>query len=120
MDLYLDDDIADGLLVKLLRAAGHAVLIPTLAGTAGAKDPKHFIEAIKRGHILLTGNHKDFELLDELVRLVGGKHPGILVVRKDNDPKRDMTQKQIVRAIRNFAALGTAALNSLHILNHYR
>src|SRR5262249_23285888 len=37
MNLYLDDDSADSLLVKLLGRAGHDVLIPADLGAVGKK-----------------------------------------------------------------------------------
>jgi hypothetical protein len=119
VNLYIDDDSVDGLLIKLLRAAGHDVVIPHDIGRDGAKDPVHFMEAIQRSRAVLTKNSDDFELLHRLVRLVSGHHPGILVVRKDNDPKRDMSQKQIVRAIRRFESSGVAVADGFHILNFY-
>ena len=42
-----------------------------------------------------------------------------IVVRKDNDPKRDMDQKQIVRAIRNFVSSGMRVEDGIHVLNFY-
>ena len=69
---------------------------------------------------MLTQNHDDFKLLHELVRLVGGHHPGMFVVRKDNDPTRDMSPKAIGRAIRNLATAGVPIADSFHILNHWR
>lgn len=120
MILYLDDDSVDGLLIKLLRAAGHDVLIPADIGAAGKKDPAHFKLAIEHGRVLLTRNHEDFELLHVLLRFVGGRHPGILVVRKDNDAKRDMKRHHIVRAIRNLMSSGMTIEDDLHILNNYR
>jgi predicted nuclease of predicted toxin-antitoxin system len=120
MNLYLDDDTVDGVLVKLLRAAGHDVVIPADVGTAGKKDAAHFREAIARGRVTLTHNHNDFVLLHLLVRFVGGHHPGVLTIRKDNDPKRDMSQRQIVRAIRKFESSGVPLADDLHVLNNYR
>lgn len=120
MNLYLDDDSADGVLVKLLRADKHGVVIPHDIGKTGAKDPVHLMNAIQTAHVLLTKNSDDFELLHELVLFVGGHHPGILVIREDNDPKRDMTRKQIVRSIRNFVSAGVSVADGFHFLNNYR
>jgi hypothetical protein len=120
MLLNLDDDSTDPLLVRLLIAAGHDVQIPADAGLTGRKDPGHLMHAIKRGRVFLTHNHEDFELLHTLVLLVGGHHPGILVVRRDNDVKRDLKPKGIVRAIRNLLAAKVPIADELHILNHWR
>lgn len=120
MKIYLDDDSAGHLLVHLLRRAGHDVIIPADLGNSGEKDPTHFMDAIRADRILLTQNHDDFKLLHELVLLVGGHHPGILVVRKDNNPNRDMKPNDIVRAIRNLEIAKVPIRDELNILNHWR
>jgi predicted nuclease of predicted toxin-antitoxin system len=91
MRLYLDDDSAATLLARLLRQAGHDVETPIDAGLPGEDDVVHLTYAVKNDRVLLTGNHRDFLNLHNLVMQVTGHHPGILVVRRDNDPKRDMT-----------------------------
>jgi hypothetical protein len=120
MNLYLDDGSAGALLVRLLRVAGHDVLILADINFAGRDDPEHMMEAVRRSRVLLTHNHKDFEQLHELILIAGGHHPGILVVRKDNDSKRDLSERGIVRAIRNLLASGVTIEDDLHILNYYR
>ena len=55
-----------------------------------------------------------------LVLLVAGHHPGILVVRRDNDPRRDLRPRGIVRALRNLSASGVSIPDQLHIVNHWR
>jgi Domain of unknown function (DUF5615) len=120
MNLYLDDDSTGALLVRLLRAAGHDVLIPADIGRAGAKDPVHQTESARRGRVLLTRNHDDFKVLHELILLVGGHHPGTFIVRKDNDKKRDMKPHDIVRAIGNLLGAGVPIADGFHILNFYR
>lgn len=69
---------------------------------------------------MLTGNHRDFLKLHNLVMQVGGHHPGVFVVRRDNDPKRDLTAMGMVRAIRNFLAAKIALPDEYVILNHWR
>ena len=46
MRLYLDDDTAATLLVRLLGQSGHDVQIPRDAGMPGADDPIHLTYAI--------------------------------------------------------------------------
>jgi len=120
VNLYIDDDSADALLVKLLRAAKHDVVIPHDIGLQGAPDARHFQQAISRSRVLLTKNYDDFEALHDLVLFLGGHHPGLFVVRKDTDPRRAMDQKRTVRAIRNLAAAGVPLEDEYHVLNHYR
>jgi hypothetical protein len=120
MNLYLDDDSADALLRRLLLAEGHDVQIPSQAGLAGEEDPTHLMHAIRTSRALLTHNYDDFKLLHELVILVGGHHPGLLIVRKDNDLSRDLRPRGIVRAIANLVASGLPLPDQLHILNQWR
>jgi hypothetical protein len=51
---------------------------------------------------------------------VQGHHLGILVVRKDNDLRRDLKPAGIVRALTNLLAAGVPIVDNYHILNHYR
>jgi hypothetical protein len=120
MKLYLDDDTASALLVRLLRAAGHQVLLPGDFGLAGAKDPAHLHRSILEQAVFVSHNYDDFKLLDDLVRDAQGHHAGILVVRKDNDPSRDLKPSGIVRAIRNLDAAGVPIADQYIILNHWR
>ena len=120
MNLYMDDDSVGGLRVKSLREAGHDILLPADIGAAGEEDPEHFMHAIRRSRVLFTYNYRDFELLHDLVLLVGGHHPGILVVRRDNDQKRDMKPHDIVRAIKNLLGSGIQVADGYHLLNSYR
>ena len=120
MLLYLDDDITSHILVRLLTAAGHDVVIPAQVGTTGVKDPAHLTAAIRQGRSLLSQNYKDFEGLHDLVIASGGGHPGVLMVRKDNNPKRDMTEAQIVSAIRKLLAAQAPVANEYITLNQWR
>lgn len=50
----------------------------------------------------------------------GGHHPRVLVVRRDNNPKRDLDQRGIVRAIGKLLAAGVSIAGQFTILNHWR
>ena len=78
------------------------------------------ITAVRNALVLLSKNYKDFLDLHDLVRATGGTHPGLLLVRLDNDPRRDMKDNDIVRAIANLEQSGAAVANELHVLNHWR
>jgi hypothetical protein len=119
MRLYLDDDFIEKILVRMLKAAGHDLTIPADAGLSAADDPVHLTEAIGTGRILLTYNAKDFEKLHNLVIASGGHHPGVLVVRKDND-RRDMSPRAIVTALKRLVASGATIPDNFIALNQYR
>ncbi len=120
MKLYLDDDSAQTLLVRLLRQAGHDVLIPADLGLTGQTDPVHLLHAMPEQRSLLSHNYDDFRILHEILLAGQGHHPGILVVRKDNDPSRDLKPAGIVRAIRNLEAACVPIADQYVILNHWR
>ena len=120
MQLYLDDDSIRSVLIRRLIVEGHDVLTPADAGIAGQEDATHLMCAIRTGRALLTHNHDDFELLHDLVVVARGHHPGILVVRRDNDPTRDMSPSAIVRAIQNLTASEVTILDSFVVFNHWR
>jgi predicted nuclease of predicted toxin-antitoxin system len=120
MNLYLDDDSVDPLLAQLLRRAGRDVQIPADVGMVGRPDPVHLAHTIRQGRVLLTRNYRDFEDLHDLIMVAQGHHPGIFVVRQDNDPQRDLKPPGIVRAIGNLLAAGIPIADEYHILNHWR
>jgi hypothetical protein len=119
MRLYLDDNLANAALAGQLRKAGHGVVLPIDVGTSGNSDPQHLAYDATNGHVSLTGDHEDFLHLHLLVQATGGRHPGILVVRGDNDPSRDMKPGDIVRAMLNLESIGVP-IDELHVLNHWR
>jgi hypothetical protein len=120
MRLYLDDDSTSTLLVRLLRQAGHDVRLPAEIGTAGKKDAVHLLHAVQEDRVCLSHNYGDFEVLHDLVVAVGGHYPGLVVVRKDNNPKRDLDARGIVRAIGKLLAAGVPLTDQFHVLNHWR
>ena len=120
MKFYLDDDSAAMLLARLLQQAGHDIQVPADVGLSGEDDAVHLTHAVKHDRILLTGNHRDFLNLHNLVMQVSGHHPGIFVVRQENDPTRDMTPKGIVAAVRKLEAAGVPIHNEFTVLNQWR
>jgi len=120
MRLYLDEDSASPLLARLLANAGHDVQVPAEVQLGGETDPAQLTHAIRQQRVLLTSNYDDFEELHDLILAAAGHHPGVLVVRQDNDPTRDMTERAIVRAIGNLERSGSAPADSFVILNQWR
>jgi Domain of unknown function (DUF5615) len=120
MKLYLDDDTASTLLAKLLRQARHDVQVPSDVNLAGLPDALHLTRSVGNSRICLTKNHDDFWLLHNLIKQAQGHHPGIFVVRQDNDPTRDLTPKGIVSAIRKLEAAGVPIHDEFIVLNHWR
>ena len=120
MNLYLDDHFTEQELAGMLRSQGHAVVRPAEVGLRGASDARHLEHCIRHRLVPLTADRLDFYELHNLVQAAGGQHHGILIVRYDNDPKRDMKTKHIVRAVGKLEQSGTALINQVVILNHWR
>ena len=120
MRIYLDDDMAKAALAARLRKMNHHVVQPSSVGTSGVSDARHLLYAVQNSLVLLTKNHDDFEDLHALVQGAQGQHQGILVVRMDNDPSRDMKDHDVARAISNLENAALPIANEFHILNHWR
>ena len=89
-------------------------------GLPGEDDAVHLAQAARQNRILLSYNYDDFQNLHDLVAAVGGQHPGIFVVRKDNDPRRDLSERGIVPAINKLISSGIGIVNQYTVLNHWR
>src|SRR5437588_9901563 len=120
MRIFLDEDLASGLLGKLLQKAGHDVVTPATAGTLGRADAVQLTYAIHEQRACLSRNYEDFEELHLLIAEAQGHHGGILIVRRENDPTRDLTPKGIVAAIRKLEAAGVPVDNQYIVLNQWR
>jgi predicted nuclease of predicted toxin-antitoxin system len=120
MRIHIDEDLASGLLAILLQKAGHDVTTPASTGLLGRSDAIQLTRAVEDDRVCLSRNHKDFEELHFLIEKANGRHPGVLVVRRENDPTRDLTEKGIVAAIRKLEAAGVPIANEYIVLNHWR
>lgn len=120
MNLYLDDDSASPVLARLLRNAGHDVQVPSDVGMVGEPDAVHLTRALRDARVCLTKNCDDFWILHTLIMQAQGRHPGILVIRQENNPARDLSYKGVVNAIRKLEASGVPIANEYITLNQWR
>jgi predicted nuclease of predicted toxin-antitoxin system len=120
MRIYLDEDLASGLLATLLQKAGHDVSTPKVTGTLGKADAVQLTCAIREERACVSRNYEDFEELHLLISQARGEHFGILIVRRENDPTRDLTPKGIVTAIGKLEAAGVPRNCEYLVLNHWR
>jgi hypothetical protein len=119
MKIYLDDDSVKKSLVTVLRKSGHDVVIPAEIRLVGRPDPVHLLHAVTHNMALLSRNYRDFPELHDLVLGAGGHHHGIILVREDSDPRRDMRDRQIVAAIGSLEGSGPLD-DRIGILNRWR
>lgn len=120
MNLCVDEDTSWDSLVKRLRGAGHDVLTVGEMDALGESDAAQLTRAIGLSRVFVSQNHDDFRDLHLLAAAAGGRHPGILMIRQDNDPSRDMSPKGIVNAIGKLEASAFDVGNQFIILNQWR
>jgi hypothetical protein len=58
-------------------------------------------------------------VLHKLIHVSEGHHPGILLIREDNNRKRDLKPHQIAQAITKIEAAGSLTDQCL-VINHWR
>ena len=120
MRIHLDEDLSSGLLARLLQNAGHDVTTAVSEGMLGRADAVQLAFAIRQKRACLSRNYVDFEELHLLLHDAQGQHHGILIVRRENDPTRDLTPKGIVAAIRKLEAAGVPIASEYIVLNQWR
>jgi predicted nuclease of predicted toxin-antitoxin system len=116
----VDENMSSIRLAARIRSARHDVLLATDVGLTSVSDARVLAWAVTNGRPVLTRDHGDFADLHDLVAAVGGHHPGIIVVRFDNDPRHNLTERAIAMALSNLESSGIAIADSIQVLNHWR
>lgn len=98
--------------------AGDEVMTPgdVVPSLIGADDDIHFAYARTTGRVVLTYNPQDFKSLHDR----DSAHAGILAVYQDNDVRRDMSYRDVVKAIANLEELGVPVAGQFWVLNAFR
>jgi hypothetical protein len=120
MKLYLDEDSSGAALLKLLRQAQHDVQSAVEVGRQGHSDAIQLTHAIEAERVILTKNYSHFEELHELILTANGRHPGIIAVYSENNPRRDMTLRGITIAIGKLGSSGMSMESQFCSLNEWR
>jgi hypothetical protein len=79
-----------------------------------------FIWAVIESRTVLTRDSEDFTDLHDLVMATGGHHSGVLLVRFDNDPRHNLTDRGIASAISKLESSGALIPDRVHVLNQWR
>jgi predicted nuclease of predicted toxin-antitoxin system len=120
MRFLIDENMSSSRLASRLRGQGHD---PVLAGDVGLlsmTDPRVLIYSIAQDLPVLTRDAEDFEDLHDLVVAASGHHVGILIVRFDNDPRRNLTDRGISTALSKLETSGVPIADRIHVLNQWR
>jgi predicted nuclease of predicted toxin-antitoxin system len=120
VNLYLDDNLSSGPLAAMLTKQGHSVVQPAMVGQRGASDTVHLEYAIRGQRVMLTADTDDFTELHQLILTAAGQHPGILIVRFDNNSRNDIKAKHIAAATAKVQDSGLVLTNQLLVLSQWR
>jgi predicted nuclease of predicted toxin-antitoxin system len=120
MRFLIDENLSSPRLGARLRAQGHD---PVLAGDVGllsVTDARVLAFAIDQALPVLIRDSEDFEDLHDLVMAAAGRHAGILIVRFDNDPRHNLTDRGMATAISKLESSGVPIRDRIHVLNQWR
>jgi predicted nuclease of predicted toxin-antitoxin system len=120
MKILIDENMNRRRLASFLQAAGHDVVPASDVGPMSDSDARVMVWAIGQDRPVLTQDHEDSSDLHDLVLACGGHHPGMLIVRFDNDPRHNLTDPGIVTALGNLEASGVPIPDQVHVLNQWR
>jgi predicted nuclease of predicted toxin-antitoxin system len=117
MKVLLDENLSDPRLAARLRASGHDPILAPDVGLLSATDARLLIFSITQDFPVLTRDSEDFEDLHDLVISAAGHHAGILIVRFDNDPRHNLTDRGIATAVGKLESSGIPVRDRIHVLN---
>jgi predicted nuclease of predicted toxin-antitoxin system len=106
--------------VDALTAAGHDVQTVSQANLISRPDDAVFAHAIAENRVVITSNCGDFIELAEARIAAKEHHPGVLLVFLYNNPNKDMSVPEIIKAIANFEATGAPIEDTTVSLAQYR
>jgi predicted nuclease of predicted toxin-antitoxin system len=120
MRILIDENMSNQRLGTRLQAAGHDVVLASDVGLLTVSDPRVLTWAVGQDRPVLTRDYEDFTDLHGLIMACGGHHPGLLIVRFDDDPRHNLTERGIVTAVKNLESSGISIPSQIHVLNHWR
>jgi predicted nuclease of predicted toxin-antitoxin system len=120
MRFLIDENMSSPVLASRLRAQGHDPVLGSDVGLLSVADARVLIYSISQGLPVLTRDAEDFEDLHDLVMAAAGHHPGILIVRFDNDPRHNLTDRAIATAISRLEFSVVPTRDQIHVLNQWR
>lgn len=120
MRFLVDENLSSPRLASRLRAQGHDPVLASDVGLLSVTDARVLIFDIAQALPVLIPDSEDFEDLHDLVVAAVGHHPGILIVRFDNDPRHNLTDQGIAAAISELESCGVPIRDRIHVLNQWR
>jgi predicted nuclease of predicted toxin-antitoxin system len=120
MRFLIDENMSSPVLASRLRAQGHEPVLAGYVGLLSVTDAQVMIYSITEGLPVLTQDSEDFKDLHDLVIAAAGHHSGILIVRFDNDPRHNLTDRGIETAIGELESSGIPVRDRIHVLDQWR
>src|SRR5438105_3391716 len=120
MRLLLDENVCDRRLAMRLQTQGHYPILAGDVGLLSVSDARILSWAIAQALPVLTRDSGDFNDLHDLIMAAGGHHPGVLIVRAGNDPRRRLSDSGIASAIKKLESSGIPIPDRVHVLNQWR
>jgi predicted nuclease of predicted toxin-antitoxin system len=120
MKFLIDENMSSPRLASRLRAQGHDPVLARDVGLLSVSDARVLIFSIAQAMPVLTRDSEDFEDLHDLVMASAGHHAGILLVRFDNDPRHNLTDRGISTALSKLESSGVPIGDRIHVLNQWR
>ena len=120
MRFLIDENLSGRRIGARLTALGHDPVLIEGVGLSSATDALVLAYAISHELPVLTRDSDDFKDLHHLIMTAEGHHSGILLVRYDNDPRHDLTERGIATAIAKLENSGVPIRDAVHFLNQWR
>jgi predicted nuclease of predicted toxin-antitoxin system len=120
MRFLIDENMSSPVVASRLRAQGHDPLLARDVGLMSVADARVLIYSIVQSLPVFTRDSEDFEDLHDLVIAAAGHHAGILIVRFDNDPRHNLTDRGIATASSKLQSSSAAIRDQIHVLNRWR
>ena len=115
LPLLIDEDSLCKVLVKMHTVAGHDVITVNEVGLSGQPDSVVLNYARQNNRILLTRNCRDFEALHQ----ENPHHPGVLAIYENRDYSKNLSRREIVKAIVNLETANILLANQFISLNQW-
>ncbi len=112
--------MSDPRLASRLRARTHDPVLASDVGLLSVTDARVLIWAITQAVSVLTRDSEDFTDHHDLIMAAGGHHSGVLVVRFDNDPRHNLTDRGVANAISRLESSSIPIPDRIHVLNQGR
>jgi predicted nuclease of predicted toxin-antitoxin system len=120
MKFLIDENLSSPRLASRLRVQGHDPVLARDAGLLSVTDARVLIYSIAQGLPVLTQDSEDFEDLHDLIMAASGHHAGMMIVRCDNDPRHNLTDRGISTALSKLESSGVPIADRIHVLNQWR